>query len=108
MSQRGDMQLPSRGTGSVPAAKMMEFLGCSRSITHHCRMGYFVDRSSKLRPIKMKLKSASDASLLLSKASELRLNSYYSGVFISKRMARDEIKNLKKMRDLRSSLNKQY
>jgi hypothetical protein len=98
---------PEEGHDKEQLQEMFDYLGCACCIVGQSRVGLSA-RSNLPRPIKLELKSATDANLLLSKARFLRRDDYYTGVFINKWLTQDEAKRVKHLREWCNSLNKKH
>jgi hypothetical protein len=98
---------PEEGCDSAQLQDMLEFLVCRCDIVRHSRIGRRFDQSTSLRvrPIKVELRSASDAFLILSRAKRLSDDSYYYNVRISKWLSDVEMKHVKSLREECDSLN---
>jgi hypothetical protein len=69
---------------------MLQFLGVECNIVKHHRIGN--QSNTKVRPIKIELRSASDASEILKRAKQLRYDDYYANTYIYKWLSDSEIK----------------
>ena len=92
--------------------RMIDYLQCNCSILSHARIGYVANRDTKSarrpRPIKLELKSPHEVSLILNNANYLKEDEYYAGVIVSKWMSREELNNVKILRQQCSDLNKTH
>ena len=61
---------------------------------------------AKARPLKLELRTASNASNILSRAKHLRHDTYYGGVYINKWLSDEEMKDIKSLRRQCDELNK--
>ncbi len=95
---------PEEGKDIAQLQEMLDFLNCQCDVTRSTRVGR--EYNGKVRPIKMELRTSSDASIILSRAKYLRHNAYYSGVYVSKWLSEDEMKAVKTLRQQCDSLNK--
>ena len=85
--------------------ELMEFLNCRGDIVSYSRIG----RVAKLvqgRPLKVVLRLATDCEYVLTHANLLRKNDYYSGVYLSRWLSKDEMNKLKVLRLHCEELNK--
>ena len=98
---------PEEGHDDAQLHEMLDFLECRCDFTRSSRLG----RSSyqggaTARPLKLELRSANDASNILSRAKHLRHDDYYGGVYINKWLSDDEMNAVKALRRQRDELNK--
>ena len=83
---------------------MFKFLDCRCEIIKHIRIGR--TQKSVGHPLKVALKSPSDVNFVLSNAKHLRHDKYYAGVYSSKWLLREELNNIKVLRQECEDLNK--
>ena len=92
--------------------RMLGYLQCRRVIISHTRIGYLVNRDTKSarrpRPIKVEFKSPYEVSSVLNNAKYLKENKYYNGVNTSKWLSREELNNVKRLRQQYIDLNKAH
>ena len=98
---------PEEGHDDAQLHDMLDFLGCRGDFTRSSRMG----RSSyqggaTARPLKLELRTANDASNILSRAKYLRHDAYYGGVYINKWLSNEEIRSIKSLRQQCDELNR--
>jgi hypothetical protein len=86
---------------------MFNYLGHACCIVSQSRVGLSA-RSNLPHPIKLELKSANDANLLLIKAWFPRRNDYYTGIYTNRRLTQDEATRVKHLREWCNSLNKKH
>jgi hypothetical protein len=99
---------PEDGPDQPYLREMLQFLNCPCNVICSKRVGQPGNAASALRPIKLEIKAASDASILLSKAKNLRLNDYYAGIYINKWLSEDEMQAVKLERKRCYELNQQH
>ena len=86
---------------------MLDFLGCRCDFTRSSRIGRSSHQSdARARPLKLELRTASDASNILSRAKHLRHDTYYGGVYINKWLSNEEMKDIKSLHRQCDELNK--
>ena len=95
---------PEENKDSQELINMFKFLDCRCEIIMHIRIG----PSQKLggRLLKVVLKSPNDVNFVLSNAKHLKHDKYYSGVYLSKWLLREELNNIKLLRQECEDLNK--
>jgi hypothetical protein len=96
---------PDEGDDYKHLREMLDFLDCRCIITHHSRVGF---ANNRVRPIRLELKSANDAKLVLARAKHLRADEYYAGVFINKWLSETEMKLVREKRRECDNLSKDY
>jgi hypothetical protein len=87
---------PEEGHDTAQLLDMFAFLDCRCDVIRQLRIGR--NLQSTARPIKVELRSASDASVILARAKSLRKDKYYAGIYISKWLSDEEMKSLKQLR----------
>ena len=88
---------------------MFSYLNCRCDIVRHSRLGVYSSKSiSYVRPIKIELRSASEASTLLSRAKYLRNDAFYDGIYINKWLTDEKIRDLKQLRRQCDVLNQKH
>mgnify|MGYP000414472773 CR=1 FL=1 len=98
---------PEEGNDFVQLQDMFVFLGCPCDIMRSSRIGRPPQRDGdKARPIKVELRSASDATAIISRAKYLWRDNYYGGVQLCKWRSDEEMKEIKSLRQQCDSLNK--
>ena len=99
---------PEEGNDQVQLQKFLEFLNCPSIISSQCRIGHSINSASTNPcPIKIQLRSSSEANLLLSTEKNIRREEYYSDVYISKWHSQEEMNDEKLLCQQCDALNKQ-
>ncbi len=81
---------PEEGLDYSQLVDMLQFLGVKGDIVKHSRIGN--QNNTKVRPIKIELRSASDASESLNRAKQLRYDDYYANTYINKWLSESDMK----------------
>jgi hypothetical protein len=81
---------PEEGQDYSQLVDMLQFLGVKCDIMRHSRIGN--QNSTKVRPIKIELRSASDAGEILNRAKQLRYDDYYANTYINRWLSESEMK----------------
>ena len=96
---------PEYGCDLADLYEMLRFLGYTGDIICHERIGRTGDNNTSSQPIKVVLRSTSDQELILSRSNMLSRENYYAGVYISRWLSQDELKELKSLRQRFAELN---
>ena len=97
---------PEEGNDYAQLLDMFDFLDARCDIIRQSRLGRLSQRSggSNARPIKVELRSVSDA-VILARARCLREDAFYANVYIKKWLSKDEMKEVKLLRRQCAALN---
>ena len=100
---------PDEGNDYEQLLDMFSYLNCRCDIVRHSRLGVYSSKSiSHVRPIKIELRSASEASTLISRAKYLRNDAFYDGVYINKWLTDEKMRDLKQLRRQCDFLNQKH
>lgn len=99
---------PEEENDNAQLLEMFDFMGARCDVIRHSRIGRSPHQSNKssTRPIRVELRSASNASIILSRAKHLRYDAYYGGVYINKWLSEDEMNCVKLLRRQCDALNR--
>lgn len=96
---------PEEGNDYVQLLDMFQYLYCKCDVISPTRIGNQDYSKSKMRPIKVVLSQASNASVILRRAKQLSYNEYYESTFISRWVPDEKMLLFRRQRD---ALNQEH